>query len=208
MSTEQEIAAFLDEYLYPRVTESFERVSDVSGQMKGKDVIISIGGLEGMIVDEKAQSHYINRNLPTFAFELSFLRSGGIETEGWLFDESKDTQYYLLIWVTAKKEWGISKDDIKRLECVLLSRERLIEELSSRGLGKGNAYERAREIRESGVTGPIGRGDNDGYYFFHTDRLVERPVNVVVRKELLKSIAERAFVVTRDGVEEEIGSAS
>ena len=47
-------------------------------QLKGKDVQFSIEELENIIIDEKAQIYYINKNIPTFAFEIDFLRFGEV----------------------------------------------------------------------------------------------------------------------------------
>lgn len=52
------------------------RVHDEQGQRSGIDVEFT--GADGRVyyVDEKAQLHYLNQNLPTFAFELLSFQKG------------------------------------------------------------------------------------------------------------------------------------
>ena len=88
MSAEGQLGIFLDRYLYSRLEEagrirSFRRVRDRSGQLRGTDVILTAPEGGALRLDEKAQLYYLNRDLPTFAFELSFLLQGK-EVPGWL----------------------------------------------------------------------------------------------------------------------------
>lgn len=47
-------------------------------------------------IDEKAQLSRLNKSLPTFAFELSYMFNGN-QKKGWLFDATKTTHYYFLV---------------------------------------------------------------------------------------------------------------
>ncbi|MBK8365378.1 MAG: hypothetical protein IPL24_17420 [Bacteroidetes bacterium] len=62
-----------------------------------------------LLVDEKAMVHYVNKSLPTFAFEVSFKLATGKEVEGWLLDKSKLTQYYIIVWIWATKDKGFKE---------------------------------------------------------------------------------------------------
>jgi hypothetical protein len=163
--------------------------------LKGKDVTFSIGELKKIIVDEKAQSHYINKNLPTFAFELDFLRGSGELTPGWLMDKDKQTEYYMLIWPFAKESWNICKEDITKLRCILISRQRIIEYLGSEGFTEAKLNETSERIRRDGLEGAIDKGAHPSFYFFSTKRLVEKPVNIIIRIEKLKELAVNMFEV-------------
>ena len=70
---EKEISSFLDTYFYPKIVNNFNRYSSKEDQLSGKDVSFSYMRLSKLVVDEKAATHYINKNIRTFAFELSFL---------------------------------------------------------------------------------------------------------------------------------------
>ena len=88
---------------------------------KGVDIEITNTntGLKSYI-DEKAQSHYINKSLPTFAFELSYLKNNSLR-EGWLFDNHKITQQYFIITCIQEVE-----NQIKSCRLISIDRDRLI----------------------------------------------------------------------------------
>jgi hypothetical protein len=69
---EKEIAHFLDEFFYPKIASFTKRYSSKEDQLIGKDILIETTKTGRVIVDEKAATHYINKDIPTFAFELSF----------------------------------------------------------------------------------------------------------------------------------------
>ena len=108
MSAEAELARFIDEFLYARFPngDAFKaiiRVCDKEQQLQGIDVIFTALDGREFVVDEKAQLYYINKDLPTFAFEISFLREGW-PTTGWLCNETLKTDLYLLIWPFATQD--------------------------------------------------------------------------------------------------------
>ena len=75
----------------------FERISDLNLQLKGVDLIFTKkSNQKAFYIDEKAQLDYINDDLPTFAFELSYQKNGSLR-QGWLFDPSKKTDFYALV---------------------------------------------------------------------------------------------------------------
>lgn len=194
---EQEIARFMDEHFYPNHVTEFTRYTSREEQLKGKDVQFTYQSLKNIIVDEKAMSHYINRDLPTFAFELSFIRGNGEEVQGWFLDKSKETQYYLMMWIFAKQEkpWEVTKDDITRVDGILLDRFKLIEYLNGQGMTEVRMISRAREIRASGIDGATDKRDDTSYYFFNTTRLDEKPINIILKKRKLIELAEARFNV-------------
>jgi hypothetical protein len=189
---EKEIAKFMDEKYYSTVVSEFIRFDDKENQLKGKDVSFTLEGLGNIIVDEKAQTHYINKNLPTFAFELSFLRQTGEWTLGWLFDKEKENDYFMLIWPFAKKEWDLTKEDITKLDCILINKQKVIELLEKEGFTKEKIMIEEEKIRRENISGKIGEGN---IYFFHTERLSEKPINVIIRKQKLIEIAEKRFTI-------------
>ena len=192
---EKEISSFMDEKYYKCNVTEFHRFERKEDQLEGKDVTFSVGNLKNIIVDEKAQTHYINKDLPTFAFELDFLRGSGTLTPGWLLDDGKKTEYYMLIWPFAKKTWNIRKDDIIRLSCMLVCRRKITDYLESEGFTETKLKEISEQIRKDDIEGPIGKDAHPHIYFYSTKRLVERPVNIIIRREELKELAELIFEV-------------
>jgi hypothetical protein len=196
------VARFLDEHFYlPPLFDSAIRVSDKNEQMLGKDIIVSSSrlGLSNAIIDEKDTAHYVNKNIPTFAFELSFLLYDRTEVEGWLTDRAKETEYYLLLWPFAKLVEPVSKPpefkEITKLRYSLVKREDVINLLLAKGFDRKALLEKAREMRST----VKGYADNQnlkaidkeryGFYFMYTYFLAEKPVNVVIPREQLEKIA-------------------
>lgn len=196
-NAEKEIAKFLDKNLYSKAEFSdFIRFIDRDNQLKGKDVSFSLGELKNIIVDEKAQIYYVNKNLPTFAFEIDFLSKAGSLTEGWLFDFNKETQYYMIIWITAKKERNFLAEDIIKLECILIPRKRILEFLESKTLGKSRCFEISKNLRAENKEGPSHKNEFDSScYFYFTPKLAEAPVNIIIYKDKLKELSAKIFEV-------------
>ena len=161
--------------------------------MQGSDIIVDVPSrnIHNAVVDEKAQSQYINHPLPTFAFELSFIASYDNLVEGWFTDESKKTEYYLCIWISeASKSWSISAGDIRRLDYALVSRQRILDFLAAHGYDNSGLRAKASEIRRGGINGPHEKLPNCDFYFFYSAQLAEKPVNVIMKKNALLRLAD------------------
>ena len=198
---EEELSKFLDKYLYSAITKDLVRYSDKSDQLLGKDVSFSLENMGNMIVDEKAATHYINKDIPTFAFELSFLLSDGREVKGWLLDKDKVTEYYLLMWVNADKIWDMVMDDITKVEAILLNRNKLIDYLKSESYDEDKLNRANLKIRNNNLDGALGKKQDTSIYFFSTQKLSEKPVNVVVRKKKIEELSDKHYVITKENVE-------
>ncbi|MEI8086858.1 MAG: hypothetical protein WCG93_11660, partial [Paludibacter sp.] len=181
MMVEREISKFLDEKLYSNssIFSKTERTDNIENQLSGSDIIISIPklGIINAIVDEKAATHYINKNLPTFAFELCFKLNNGKIVEGWLTDTGKKTQFYLLMWISAKKDWDIKKEDITQIEYILIERNKILSYLNSKGYGIFELKNKAKIILNNNIDGVIDKLSDTAYYFYFSNRLTEKPIN-------------------------------
>ena len=193
MHVERVIAQYLDEHLYNdgRFTRH-DRTDGREEQLKGSDIIISVPslGIKDAIVHEKAITHYMIRQLPTFALELSFLSQSGNVVEGWLTDTEKVTEYYLMMWPLATKPWTIEIQDIKSIEYMLVKRSDILQWLASQGYTLDKLKEKANVIRET-ITenGAIDKVNGKDFWFFLTTKLAECPINVVIRKKVYESLA-------------------
>lgn len=194
-SVDNEISRFLDNRFYPTNTTNFKRFGDVETQMAGIDVQFDFKELKNILVDEKAAAHYINKDIPTFAFELDFLARGEI-VPGWFYDEAKKTEYYLCSWIKATKDRYIKAEDITELDIILLDRKALINKLATFGLTSETAAQISREIRTAAIYGVQKKDTRLPFYFFFSSNLAEQPINVIVRKQLLKEIATQHFIIT------------
>ncbi len=193
-AVEAELAKFLDEHFYPRYVTNFHRHSDLDAQFRGIDVHFDLGGKTMLPVDEKAQVHYINKGLPTFAFEMNFINARRALQEGWLFDETKETQYYALMWIRAKKNKDIVAADITEVEVLLVERRKLLVLLAGHGCDKHRAQLTAARIRLEGIPGKYEEGEKP-FYCVYTTQLAEQPINIVVKKEVLVEMALGHWVV-------------
>ena len=181
------------------MVKDFHRYTSKDEQMKGKDVKFTFGKFKEIIVDEKSQGHYVNKDLPTFAFEVQYLGGKKQLKTGWLVDEGKETQYYLLIWIRANKSRGFKLEDITYLDCILLDRQKIIHQLTDHGVDFSRISETCDIIRREGKKGKQKDFDYRQSYFFLTKTLVEELINIVVRKNVLSELSDVHFTLERKG---------
>lgn len=209
MSAEAQLALFLDKYLYERFPDihrysSIKRISDKREQLNGTDVRFIMKDGRVFNVDEKAQLYYLNKNLPTFAFEIQFLRRG-IPTTGWLCNDRLETDYYLLIWPFADRDTssGISWRNFTKADCLMISKQDVLSFLAENGLTKDRLLADANAIRKEHRTGKIRIEGLSGIYYFasYPQYYAEAPINIVISKSYLRHIATRHYIVTPEKVE-------
>lgn len=204
MSAEAELAYFLDRYLYDRFPNrqrysSIERIKNRRDQLNGTDVRFIMKDGRVFNVDEKAQLYYLNKNLPTFAFEIQFLRYG-TPTTGWLCNERLQTDYYMLIWPFADRNTlqDISWKDFTKVDCLMISKRSILSFLESKGLTMDRLLTDAEEIRRKHCTGKIRIDGLTGIYYFasYPQYYAEAPINIIISKAYLRHIAARRYLVT------------
>lgn len=207
MHAEQELAKFLDENLYPFLEESYkdlhwERNHDINAQLRGIDGYLHVG-LDTSIVDEKATLYYINRNLPTFAFEIDSYQKGHL-TPGWLFNENYETDYYLLIYPYSKNSdlVTIKWTDYTKATCLLIRRKKIINFLRKKGFTQQRIEQDATFYRSKGVSGKIIiHGIDDFYYYISlSNQYSETPFNVIIYRHILEELSVHVYDVTPHGV--------
>ena len=202
MEAERELAKFLDKYLYSKdIFTRADRTDNASTQIDGSDIILTIPslGIMDAVVDEKASIYYINKDLRTFVLEISFLNRSLHYTEGWFVDDSLSTEYYLMQWIKANvaDPWQVKEDNITEIECVLVSKAKLKEYFTSEGYSKEKLLQTAREMRASHQTmiAPAGKP----YRFYYTQKLAEKPVNILLNKEEYIRLSEFHYYVKPNG---------
>jgi len=183
------ISDFLDKHFYAVHTTQFERVNDTERQVQGIDTIFTFQGHE-YTCDEKASVRYINKNLRTFSFELSFLRKSGETTDGWLLSEKDINNSFLLCWIDrAKSDTPQDESDILEMEIALVRREAILAYLQHFGWDKRKLLRKARRIREQ-YHENLGSIETNGCKFVFSDKLVEKPVNVLISRDTLLEISD------------------
>lgn len=188
LAQEEILSKYLDS-VYDEKKLDYERIFDLDKQHQGIDVIMFVKANE-YLVDEKAQLHYINNDLPTFTFELSYLKDN-ILKDGWLFDENKITQYYFLITGIFLKK-GKNKlscpDDIEKIKITSVNRIKLIEYLSSIGLNKAKLLQYDFDLRKNNSYGKNNISELNSKtegLIYYTKHLKEQPINLQLRLKFL-----------------------
>ena len=201
-TVEKEIGKFLDIYFYPKISKDFKRFENKENQLAGIDIQFTLSETGTIIVDEKAATHYINKDIPTFAFELSFKLSSGQAVQGWLLDESKKTEYYLLLWIKASKTWDLVLDDINEVKAILIDRFKVIKYLESEGYNSDKLERAVTKIRNNKLDGALGKNPHSSIYFYSTLRLTEEPINVIIKRKKLEELALYSYVITKNHIKQ------
>lgn len=223
MAAEKELAKYLDNYLYKKQMEKCKRITrieDKTKQIEGLDVVIEYENGMQVKIDEKAQLHYMDICLPTFAFEISFIGRDNELHEGWLYHANLKTDTYMLIWpqrsiyheeIVAIKEKtkqlkrireilpNIHYQDFEKVECYLIKREAIKEYLAANKWEEQRMKEEARRLREAKQYGKTPIANTNDFYFYFSDftKYREAPINVVIRKNKLKELAYKKYIVEK-----------
>lgn len=203
---EEELGKFMDRYLYKLMCgigniTGFDRIEVKDLQKLGIDVTVHTK-MKDFYFDEKSTLQYINRNIPTFAFELCY--SGNT---GWFLKDGLMTDIYCLIWPNA------ITDDLSKIQCydftsaevMLVHKERLqkyIFNIISKQSLLNSAFDAAAgtlswDMDEKGRYHMPG---NPSLYLVATKHLSEKPVNLAIKRNILRNFCTREFTVTKDTV--------
>lgn len=196
--SEKAVADFLDAYFYPNQTTKFHRFESLNHQLKGIDVQFDFESYKQLIVDEKTAAHFVNKNIPTFAFEIDFIGSDNQLKTGWLVDSEKSTQAYLLSWIWAKKERNFEFNDIEYLEIILIQRAVIMDLLKKHGVDESRLNRVSKKMRQGNLYGPRYKHRSRPFYFNLTKHLAEKPCNVVIHKSKLIELAELHQLVRKN----------
>ena len=202
MAAEQALASYMDEYFYARLIETgelsaVERIHDIEMQKKGVDVIAEKND-DKAYIDEKGQLYYINQGLPTFAFELGYLKDGR-SCIGWLLNDELLTSRYFLLWPEAETDdlSILTKDMFTSVYGMMIKKEDLINFLDENGLFRETLLRVEKELRRQGKQGKH-RSLMDGVYFFlsSSESYSEAPINLVISKKILRELASACYKIT------------
>lgn len=198
VSGEKIVAAFLDKNVYSKF-DDFERINDKERQVAGIDTKFTFNERE-YVCDEKAAVQYINRDRPlgTFALELMFINRQGNKNKGWLIDEEKVNDSYMFVWIDKADNTILkSPDDIISLEAILVRKETIFNYLKSLGWTMENLNEKANQIYE-GKCRYFGNIKENGTKFSFSEKLVEKPINILLPREKYRELADYAICYKRE----------
>ena len=201
---EQAVHEFLCKHLYDKIFKSdYVTVVNKEAQKMGIDYVVYRKNDEPFTVDEKAQVNYINKPRDTFSFEISYLNIHKEVVDGWLIKNTIHPTYYALIWIWDSKEDNKSKlktSDINTVECMFISNLNLQKFIRSCGFTDKILREFSEQMRKSS-------GNQRRYYaylnsrkFVLTNMLPEKPVNIILDKDVLYKICTVDYMVMHGGI--------
>ena len=183
---EERFAKWLDDNFYEELAKrelilGWYRVNGEKLQKEGKDTIIITNAGKEIVIDEKATLHFINDDLPTFAFELKNQKSGAI---GWLINNKLKTDYYLLAWPCGKEKIT-SSEDFLYSDVMIISKNDILKLLSDNKIDLSNIdsfiNENLKLVDEKNNRIHLA----DGIMFNVNYSLAERPINIVINRDKL-----------------------
>lgn len=196
---DEEVMAYLDSHLYNQEGIVFERVDDIETQRNGCDVVFSCEavGIKDAIIDEKTATHYCNRDLNTFAFELSQVTKKGYIVDGWFLSNSCTTEYYMLVYLKAdipnmeddKPDWRkITRDNITQAEYLLIKKYDILDYLNSIGFDKQRLQRGCNYLRSHNDRKRFDLSDDAKLVI--SRQFKECPVNAVIAKDRLMELSK------------------
>ena len=182
------LGEFLDK-IYSESLSNFriERITDLDLQNKGIDLIIH-SKTTSFFIDEKAQLDYLDCDLPTFAFEITYLKNT-TEHLGWLLDNNKTTQKYFLITGIYLNHPGYIESGIKNCKITSVDRPKLVRHLSDKGLDYKNIMDINQSLRKLNHNGAFVtehlKDKTEGRFHFSRLNKAEQPINLVLKLDYL-----------------------
>ena len=180
LEKEQRLQILLDCYYKTHLHNyTFHRESDLKKQLKGIDLVLTHRNTNiSYNVDEKAQLDYINDDLPTFAFEISYFKSDKIRM-GWLFDTKKETHFYSLVTAIYEDE----PNKFTSCKITFVNRKKLLQFLSEKGI-KENTFHHSDLVHGKKII-PQLHHRKQGYLYLSSNNKVEKPLNLILKLDFL-----------------------
>ena len=170
----------------------------------GADILISDARGDTVVVDEKAQLHYINNPRQTFAFEVSYYSDEAESIlDGWLVSSDNITNYYMLIWINSARNEQLNRivaEDFNEITVAFVSKKRIIYYIEQLGYPVNRLRKIARDIRLNHYRNYF-KLSEDAFIYYSKEGYEERPINVVIDWNVLKRLAYGVYRVNRKGCE-------
>ena len=118
---------------------------------------------------------------------------------GWLIDLKKKTEYYFLMWIKAKSNLVITKDDILEISATLVSRKKIMEYLESISYNREKLIRASDKIRLNNLDGALGKSENL-LYIFTVLWISEQPINIIIKRKVLEKLALKNFEISKEKI--------
>lgn len=212
---EKVVGMYLDNYFYPTFTVTETRNYDKNTQVQGVDLKVETTGAT-YVIDEKAAVAYANKDLRTFAQEITSRYTGkhpksGLEYNGWAISNTLN-DYYVFVWIPECKTTGevVSMDDIIAVDVALIKKADMYSWYHSKGLTADKLLAKSKELRRT-----VGMGvsnwweyctdctnyslNGKGYKYHINTTTEENSVNILVDKNIILNQIASYAVRIKDG---------
>lgn len=202
---EKIVGAYLDKHFYPEFCTTWNRnESDLQAQYRGEDITVTTNTGVKYVIDEKAATQYVGKNLQTFIQELSNINKAGNLQVGTYLNSNNTNDSYVYVWIDEgvtddsgyhllKREDGA--DVITDMTVILITKKDLKNYVATLGWDDRKLWDKQRAIREAYAkygweyykyenTGDL---DTNGCRFHLGYKFWECSCNLLLpRKELIK----------------------
>ena len=194
---ERIICQVLDRYLYSKdLFSNTGRTTDYQQQaVEGIDIYFSTSA-DTFVCDEKCAYYYANKNLQTFALELSaYSPKAHCRYYGWYLAPNKKANSYMFIYLNKCEGelFNFTSGDVHEVEVILVKKEAIQHYLDGLGFTKDKLMEINSDIADKHVRSWL--YDRDGIRFHYSYRYEEKTINLLIPRKVLRDISEYNDVI-------------
>lgn len=156
---EKIVGAYLDKHFYPEFCTSYSRnTSDLQAQYRGEDITVTANTNVTYVIDEKAATQYVNKNLQTFIQELSNVNKAGNLQVGTYLNKNNTNDSYVYVWIDegvtdASGYHLLNREDgadvITDMTAILITKKDLKAYVASLGWNDNRLWKKQEAIREA-----------------------------------------------------------
>lgn len=193
---EKIVAKYLDTYFYPTFTVTTTRNTDKATQIAGLDVTVTDSEGYNYTIDEKAATHWVGRNLQTFAHEVSSVNVSGITYDGWLLDFQSASDYLVEVWVDDAKDTTLTDyTDITDITIALIKKQDLWNYLKHKNISSIKLKELGEKLRNFNMSYEY----YNGFKVTQQMNYQEHAVNILIPRDTLINTISQYAVRIKDG---------
>lgn len=193
---EKIVAKYLDTYFYPTFTVTTTRNTDKATQIAGLDVTVTDSEGYNYTIDEKAATHWVGRNLQTFAHEVSSVNVSGITYDGWLLDFHSTSDYLVEVWVDDAKDTILTDyTDITDITIALIKKQDLWNYLKHKNISSIKLKELGEKLRNFNMSYEY----YNGFKVTQQMNYQEHAVNILIPRDTLINTISQYAVRIKDG---------
>lgn len=173
----KKVTKLLQKYFYPFETTEYVDLENLNSQYRGFDCIFTFNG-KRYACDEKSNAKYRTRRLTTFVLELSFENESDGVQEGWFIDGKHSNDAFIFVWIYKNE-----------MDVALVERSAIEKHLEGIGWTKDKLRLKAWYIRSNPKAENMGDLYKNGCRFCFSEKLPEKPVNVLLSKRTYEDLA-------------------